>query len=305
MANKPEYVEITAFGHRFRLLSGLADDLITLEREGAIYDHFWDDKAKTFRYYKIPFLPQEIFEYVEAHVAQQQFDDAINRGASFKKALAAITNKELADRVRRYGNYGKSKMKDGSTVDIRGCAASFYPPEIGALVCGQRRDRYKLLPEINEIDKTSLLMNMLDAFPVIARRLKQRKNKRPPLIIENEYDVQDLLFAIMRSVFDDARTEEWPPKHAGKDRRIDIVLPTHEIVVEVKIIRDTSHASSVVDELMIDIESYHAHPKCKTLLMFLWDPEGYIIDPIPLSRDLSGLRVKKDHQFNVHVLIRK
>jgi hypothetical protein len=37
---KPEYIEVEVFGHKFRELSGNAEDLITLEREGAIYSHF-------------------------------------------------------------------------------------------------------------------------------------------------------------------------------------------------------------------------------------------------------------------------
>ena len=76
-----QLVDITAFGHRFEdYPAGLAENLITLEKEGAIYAHFADrekgpdeDDNWSFRYYRIPFLPPEIFEYVEASLAYQEF----------------------------------------------------------------------------------------------------------------------------------------------------------------------------------------------------------------------------------------
>lgn len=305
MSDEPEEVEIWAFGHRFRELPGLAEDLITLEREAAIYSDFWDDDAGTFRFYKIRLLPNEIFQYVEAHVARQKFHEALQQGASFEEALAAIHDAQMAERVRSYGNYGRTKLKDGTVVDIRGCAASFYPPEMEALVCGARRDRYELLPNLQESHRTSLLINILDSFPIVAKRLQKRSHGRASFAIENEYDVQDLLFVAIRSIFDDARTEEWTPQLAGRARRIDVVVPAADAVVEVKYVRDARHAKTVVDELMVDIESYHAHPHCEKLLVLVWDPQGHIADPVALGSDLSGLRVKGTHHFHVHVLVRR
>src|SRR5262245_50572692 len=200
---KPEYTEATIFGHRFADLPDLIEDLVTLEKEGAIYSHFWDEEAQIFRYYRIPFLPAEIFQYVEAHIAKQQFDNAVAEGATFDEGLRAISNADIAQRVRSFDNYGRTKLRDGRIADIRGCAASFYPPEIEALVCGRRRDRYQPLPDLRSLDRPSMLVQMLDCFPILARCLARRRKGRPPYVIENEYDVQDLLFVVVRSVFDD------------------------------------------------------------------------------------------------------
>lgn len=191
--SEPEMMEAEVFGHRFIDLSGLIEDLITLEKEGAIYSHFWDKSSEAFRYNRIQFLPKEIYQYVEAHVAKKEFDIALEEGASFDEAIEKITNAEIADRVRSYGNFGKMKMKDGTIYDARGCAASFYPPEIEALVCGQRPDRYEVLPNLQNLDRKSLVIQQIDYFPVLARFLSCRKHQRPPYQIENEYDTQDLL----------------------------------------------------------------------------------------------------------------
>src|SRR3954470_3912004 len=233
--DEPELVEAKVFGHRFIDLAGNIEDLITLEKEGVIYSHFWDDDLETFRYYRIPFLPIEIYQYVEAHVAKQEFFEASEKGADFDSALDAITNPDIAQRVRSYGNYGRTKLRDGTEIDNRGCAASFYPSEIEDLVCGRRRDRYVLLPDLRGLDKPSLLIQMLDYFPVMARAMSSRKHNRPAFMIENEYDVQDLLYVAVRAVFVDATTEDWTPKHAGASKRIDIVVPSADTVVETKI----------------------------------------------------------------------
>jgi hypothetical protein len=250
-------------------------------------------------------LPSEIFQYVEAHVAKQEFDDAIDSGASFEEALEAITNPEIAERVRSYGDYGHTKLRDGTTIDNRGCAASFYGEEIESLVCGGRPDRYEVLPNLDSIDKASMLIQILDYFPIVARHLAERKHDRPPFSIENEYDVQDLLYANIRSVFEDARFEEWTPKHGGKSKRIDIVIPSAEVVIEVKYVRDKSHRKNIGDELKIDIESYHSHSACKTLLFLIYDPDSNIVDPSEITNDLSGRRIKGNSSFDVQVMVRK
>lgn len=299
-----DWITGMAFGHRFSELRGNIEDLVTLEKEGAIYSHFWDDEVGSFRYFRVRLLPREIFEYVEAALARQEFMAAYPAGASFDDALAAITRPEIRERVRSYGNFGKMPLKDGTVVDIRGCAASFYTPELEQLVCGQRRDRYEVLPEISAANREALIIGAIDNFPVIRRLVAERKHGRPAFAIETEYDVQDLLFCILRSVFSDARTEDWTPMHAGSSKRIDMVIPSLRVVIETKLVRDGRHARAIADELKIDIESYHSHPACGTLIAFVHDPHQYIVDPEQLMRDLSGHRAKGKASFNVEVLVR-
>ncbi len=317
-----DLVSISAFGHRFEdCPSELAEDLIMLEREGAVYSHFADmhtvqpDGTAQFRYYRIPLTPREIFEFVEASVAYQESRrEAVRLAAEGRKftgdgewleaCLRAVTRPEIVERVRRYGDYGHSKLKDGREVDIRGCLASFYPDGLEALMCGARHERYEELPELTQRDNLALVMKMLNNVTVAARFLSDRKHSRPPFEIESEYDVQDLIYTLLRSVFDDARKEEWTPQRAGSSKRMDVLLPGLELVLEVKYVRDRAHARTVADELRIDFECYHAHPQCRQLVAFVWDPDRHLSDPAQFSEDLSGLRQKDDHSFNVTVLVR-
>ena len=51
--------------------------------------------------------------------------------------------------------------------------------------------------------------------------LGRRHQNRPGLEIKDEYDVQDLVRALLCVWFDDVMSEEWTPSYSGKCFRID------------------------------------------------------------------------------------
>lgn len=118
----------------------------------------------------------------------------------------------------------------------------------------------------------------------------------------NEYDVQDLLHALLRPWVVDVRAEEYTPSYAGRSTRMDFFLPAHELVIETKCVRDRSHAKAVGDELVLDIAHYAAHPGCKTLWCVVYDPEHYLTNPEGL-RDLEGDHKKRDRDLKVKVFV--
>ena len=72
-------------------------------------------------------------------------------------------------------------------------------------------------------------------FGVIARQLTRRYgNGRTTLVVNDEYDAQDLLHALLLIDFSDVREESWNPKYLGGSSRIDLLLPEQKLVVEVK-----------------------------------------------------------------------
>lgn len=58
-------------------------------------------------------------------------------------------------------------------------------------------------------------------FHAVARQLRERHEDRETLNVADEYDVQDLLHALLRIYFDDIRPEEWTPSAAGGASRVD------------------------------------------------------------------------------------
>jgi hypothetical protein len=71
-------------------------------------------------------------------------------------------------------------------------------------------------------------------FHNAARQLRNRHANRSTLQVEDEYDVQDLLHALLKIHFDDIRPEEWTPSYAGGSSRVDFLLKQEKIVIEVK-----------------------------------------------------------------------
>lgn len=148
-------------------------------------------------------------------------------------------------------------------------------------------------------DNIAKLEQLLKRFHDVARQLKRRHNGRETLTIQDEYDVQDLLHALLKTVFDDVRPEENSPSYAGASSRIDFLLKKEQIVVEVKMASSSLKDKVIGEQLIIDMKRYQTHPDCKTLVCFVYDPEGCIKNPIALENDLSG----KQDNINVHMFV--
>jgi hypothetical protein len=137
------------------------------------------------------------------------------------------------------------------------------------------------------VNTDEALHRIFNRFHRIARQLRNRHNARSTLDVCDEYDVQDLLQAILRLYFDDVRPEEWTPSYAGKSARMDFLLKAEKIVIEVKMTRKGLTAKELGDQLIVDVERYKAHQDCKNLICFVYDPEGKIGNPEGLSSDLN------------------
>lgn len=138
----------------------------------------------------------------------------------------------------------------------------------------------------------ALLERLLRRFHRSVRQLKHRYADRPTLAIEDEYDVQDLLHAMLRSLFDDIRPEEYTPSYAGGASRMDFLLKSEQIVIETKVASSSLRDKQVGEQLMIDIQRYQIHPDCKRLLCFVYDPHGNIRNPAGLEADLTRVHDK-------------
>jgi hypothetical protein len=124
---------------------------------------------------------------------------------------------------------------------------------------------------------------------VIARQLTRRHDNRETLEIRDEYDVQDLLHALLRLHFDDVRPEEWTPSYAGGASRMDFLLKNEKLVVETKMTRSGLGDKQVGEQLIVDVVRYKEHPDCNTLICFIYDPDAHIRNPRGLEADLKKL----------------
>ena len=134
------------------------------------------------------------------------------------------------------------------------------------------------------------VVQLCSRFHRVALQLAKRREARATLAIGDEYDVQDLLRALLQIDFQDVRPEEWTPSYAGKSSRMDFLLKPERLVLEVKKTRDKLEGKEVADQLIIDIERYRSHQDCECLVCFVYDPELRIANPVGLAGDLGGSR---------------
>lgn len=136
-------------------------------------------------------------------------------------------------------------------------------------------------------DASALVQNIFRSFPRVSHQLLRRHDDRATLEINDEYDVQDLLHALLHVFFDDVRPEEWTPSYAGRSARADFLLKKERIIVEAKMTRANLKQKQVVDQLIIDRAHYAGHPDCDLLLCFVYDPERWLDNPTAIEADLS------------------
>ena len=168
--------------------------------------------------------------------------------------------------------------------------------EVGKLFEAEYKDRTskpgKESPE-NEVKKLAYdpleqLRSLFLRFHSIVIQLRERYNNRPTLDVSDEYDVQDLLHAVLRLYFDDIRPEEWTPSYAGKSSRVDFLLKEEKILIEVKKTSQGLGAKEIGEQLIIDTVRYSKMDDCQKLVCFVYDPENRITNPGGLESDLSG-----------------
>lgn len=69
--------------------------------------------------------------------------------------------------------------------------------------------------QTGSIETQSALNLIFCHFHRVARQIRSRHEQRETLSIQDEYDVQDLLHALLSIFFEDIRAEEWTPSYAG------------------------------------------------------------------------------------------
>jgi hypothetical protein len=148
--------------------------------------------------------------------------------------------------------------------------------------------------------KIEQLINLLSKFHKVAQELRERRQDRDTIIIGDEYDVQDLLNGLLHIHFADIRKEDFSPSNSGANSRLDFVLKTEKIILEVKMSNSNLGAKELGEELLIDIGRYKEYPACSDLVIFIYDKGDFIRNKRGLITDLQK---QSTSNFSVTVVI--
>lgn len=149
-----------------------------------------------------------------------------------------------------------------------------------------------------------VLRDILNNFPnAVKKIIGNRRKGHPEFEINDEYDVQDILYVIIKSIFPNMRDEDSIPKVGGKSTKIDLILRDEKILVEVKMIKEKdANETHFIEQLKVDFESYHKCVWLEKLFCFVYDPFKKTRD-ISNFNDLNGKRTKGEHNYNVEVIV--
>lgn len=167
----------------------------------------------------------------------------------------------------------------------------------GTLLACREISAPKIEPTTSYNDRIS---NIFERFHFVVKALRHRHADRHTIDVNDEYDVQDLLYALLKLYFDDVRKEEYSPSYAGGASRVDFLLKKEETVIEVKKTRQDLRDKRLGEELIVDAARYKAHPDCKRLICFVYDPDGRINNPSGIETDLNS----HTDNFKVNIVIK-
>ncbi len=136
-------------------------------------------------------------------------------------------------------------------------------------------------------DTVTTLERIARRLPEVIHQLGQRYSNRNTLTVTDEYDLQDLIHALLYLFFEDIRPEEGTPSLAGVSARMDFLLYNERTVVEIKKTRPGLRNKELKEQLSVDIPHYSQHPDCKALIGIVYDPGRLISNPKGVERDLS------------------
>ena len=209
-------------------------------------------------------------EWLEENLGQEYMWEFVNK----QTGPWADTDGTVQDRHRIWRSYLLSLQLDVGKHPAK--YASKHQDALAARV-----------PVISIPDELAQVRQLLSRFHAAAVQLRHRYADRETIDVKDEYDVQDLLHALLRTRFDDVRAEEVSPSYAGGGSRIDFLLKRSQIGVETKMTNAKLRDRAVGEQLIIDIARYKQHPDCKTLVCFVYDPQHYLTNPAGLTSDLS------------------
>jgi len=129
--------------------------------------------------------------------------------------------------------------------------------------------------------------------------LVRRRQSRPGMRIDDEYDLQDAAEMLLRTLYSDVRPEEMTPSSGGSSSRIDFHLREATTAVELKITRTGRGARAIKPEILVDINDYRTHPSVRVLVVAIYDVADEFENGPGFEYDLT-----RDHDgLDVHVLV--
>lgn len=162
-----------------------------------------------------------------------------------------------------------------------------------AAVCGsisQLKEKYRPSQSPNTVDADGIVA-ALNQFQECVRYLNTRRSSGAVLNLDSEANVQDAVFLMLRPWIHDLKSENPTDRVSNRYSIKDFLSPQAETVIEIKYIRDKAHGRQISREMHDDIEVYRHHPRCRTIIFFVYDADSLIPDNESLRTQIEEPRI--------------
>jgi DpnII restriction endonuclease len=215
-------------------------------------------------------------------------------------------SQEAVRRLQRTFSDGRHQLSDDGFVTWGAVSTAFPPPPAPgrsttagtahppAPVVAQRTGGQQAQGAAQEVASPNLdlLISSLRRLGsgAIKPIVERRRAGRPGFRVDDEYDMQDAVELLLRSLYNDVRQEEPTPSSAGSSSRIDLHLREGRTAVEVKVTAPGRGEGRIKEEILVDMNDYRNHPTVDTLVVVVYDLAHTFDNVAGFEHDLSGMR---------------
>jgi hypothetical protein len=148
----------------------------------------------------------------------------------------------------------------------------------------------------------ALLLRICQRLPDAERVLATRHRGKSPYVVADEYDVQDLLQAVIRAYLKYSVQEEPIGKVGGaKSGRADLAIEDLGVIVEVKFVRGPADQNRIVEEFAQDLLQYSKWQPLKTFIYMVYNSRD-LRDPEALEK-LGGDQEIAGKKYRTYIVL--
>jgi hypothetical protein len=210
------------------------------------------------------------------HVITDRLHGAPDSGRTHCHRCGAVT----LDHCSTCGQALPGAGRTPDLVTIGTAVAPGYCGTCGAAFPWTRRPR-------PDPERLTQLVALLGRLPLVIRQLRWRQGERPPFVVEDERDLEDLVRALLPIHFDDVRPESRTPSYSATTRT-DFVLAGSGIGLVLKSWRAGAAVEQLAEQWREDAE-YYRDKGMKRVVSLIYDPEGLLPAPEVLENIAAAI----------------
>ncbi|MDP3764026.1 MAG: hypothetical protein Q8Q95_00175 [bacterium] len=221
------------------------------------------------------------------------------------KQLGISTTGDLSDEFDP-----KSKLHDGDLF-IDGFIGSFQNTiktksilKLRGLAMSARTKIKTGIPLVgNTLPSVHQVINILNRLSDVISRLKHRRKGKNSLEVRDEYDIQDILYVMLKGPFPTLQYEDPNKKVGTASSTIDFTIEELGLFIETKYISDKGKEKEIQKQCKEDIISYGNQSSCYRIIFVIFDPSHAIDNEYAFKSGIESKISMGGKELEIIVLI--